>query len=233
VNITLTGSDPDGDPLTFGVDTLPHFGILSGTPPDLIYTPNPDYNGQDSFTYHANDGQLDSPIGTVSITITPVNDAPVADPLSLTNNEDTALPIVLSGSDVEGSPLTFTILTGPTNGTLSGTAPNVTYLPATNYFGPDAFTFKVNDGTNDSVPALVQITNLPVHDPPIVDAGPDQLIILPTNSVALSGTVIYDNFPGTVDTVEWTKESGPGTVTFGDVSNEVTSATFSQSGIYV
>ena len=82
--------------------------------------------------------------------MTPVNDAPVAVAQSVTTAEDTALPITLAGTDVEGGALTYAIVTAPANGTLSGTAPNLTYTPAANYNGADSFTFKVNDGTVDS-----------------------------------------------------------------------------------
>ncbi len=69
VAITLTGSDADGDPLTFAVAGGPSSGVLSGTAPNLTYTPNSGYSGADSFTYTANDGVVDSAPATVSITV--------------------------------------------------------------------------------------------------------------------------------------------------------------------
>ena len=75
-----------------------------------------------------------------------VNQAPTANPQTVNLSENTAQPITLTGLDPNGYPLTYVVLSGPTNGTLSGSAPNLTYLPATNYAGTDAFTFKVNDG---------------------------------------------------------------------------------------
>jgi hypothetical protein len=71
VNITLSAVDADGDPLTYSVAASPTHGVLSGTPPDLIYTPDSDYNGSDTFTYKANDGQADSNIATVTIIVEP------------------------------------------------------------------------------------------------------------------------------------------------------------------
>jgi hypothetical protein len=230
--ISLTGTDSDNDLLAFVVVTLPNHGTLSGTPPQIVYTPAADFNGGDNFTFKVNDGQLDSSNAVVDITIRPINDPPVADVLTVTNFEDTVFPILLSGSDVEGSPLTYTIVNSPTNGTLSGTAPNLTYHPTANYFGVDQFTFKVNDGTDDSTVAAVDIVLLPADDAPLVNAGPDQLIVLPTNSVSLAGSVTYDFFPDAVDTVQWSKASGPGTVTFSDAANETTTASFSSSGVY-
>src|SRR5207244_837824 len=125
------------------------------------------FNGPDSFTYRANDGSLDSNIATVSITVTAVNDAPVASDQTVATNEDTAKAITLGATDVEGSPLTYAIVTGPAHGTLSGTAPAVTYTPAANYNGADSFTFKANDGSLDSNVATVSITVTAVNDAPV------------------------------------------------------------------
>ena len=117
---------------------------LSGTEPNLTYTPNLNYNGSDSFTFVANDGTVNSVLATVSIIVTPVNDIPVADNQNVTVTEDIAKDITLTASDADGDPLTFTIVSSPANGTLSGTAPNVTYTPNLDYNGSDSFTFKVN-----------------------------------------------------------------------------------------
>ena len=168
--ITLTGTDPDNDPLTFIVVTNPSHGALSGTAPNLTYTPAANYNGADSFTFKVNDGSGDSNIATVSITVNPVNDAPIANGQSVTTNEDTPNAITLTGSDVDGDTLTFSIVSGPAHGTLSGAPPNVTYTPASNYHGSDSFTFKANDGTTDSNIATVSITVNSVNDAPIANA---------------------------------------------------------------
>src|SRR5207247_7636243 len=119
---------------------------LNGPPRNLIYTPAANHSGPDSFTFTANDGSLDSNIATLSITINAVYDPPVASNQAVVTDEDTAKAITLGASDVEGSALTYTIGTGPTHGTLTGTAPNLIYTPAANYNGPDSFTFTANDG---------------------------------------------------------------------------------------
>ena len=165
--IVLTGADPDNDPLTFTVITVPAHGTLSGVAPNLVYTPAADFSGGDSFTYKVSDGKVDSAAATVSLTVVPVNDAPVAKASTRTVPEDTPRSFTLTGTDAENDPLTFAIVTPPLHGALSGALPAVTYTPASNYFGPDSFTFKVNDGQADSAPAKVSITVTPVNDAPV------------------------------------------------------------------
>ena len=156
--ITLTATDGDGDALSYIIVGQPSQGTLSGTAPVVIYTPAANYHGSDSFTFKANDTKSDSNIATVSITVTPVNDGPVADDQAVTTSEDTAIDIKLVASDVEGDALTYSVITPPAQGTLSGSAPDLTYTPDSGYAGVDSFTYKANDGTLDSNIATVSIT---------------------------------------------------------------------------
>src|SRR5205807_667785 len=154
--IVLTATDADGDTLTFSLVAGPLHGALSGVAPNVTYTPAANYNGPDSFTFKANDGTVDSNeatvrlpgtagnVATVTLTVTPVNDGPVATAQSVTTNQDTAKAMTLTATDVDGDTLTYAVVTAPTHGTLSGVAPNLTYTPAAGYNGPDSFTFKAN-----------------------------------------------------------------------------------------
>ncbi|PIF04622.1 MAG: hypothetical protein CSA86_01185, partial [Arcobacter sp.] len=140
--INLDGSDADDDPLTYTIVANPTHGTLNGTAPNLTYTPNTDYIGSDSFTFKVNDGKLDSNIATVTITVNEdgvvvVNTKPVANNQTVSVDENTPKAIILSGSDADGDSLTYSIVTNPTHGTLSGTAPNLIYTPNTNYSGND------------------------------------------------------------------------------------------------
>ncbi len=158
--ITLTGSDSDGDALTYIVVTQPAHGTLSGTAPSVSYTATASYTGSDSFTFKVNDGKQDSPAATVTITVNApaVNHAPIANAQTISAMTGQSAGITLTGSDPDGNSLTYAVVTQPANGTLSGTAPNVTYTAAASYSGPESFTFKVNDGNLDSSPATVSIT---------------------------------------------------------------------------
>jgi uncharacterized repeat protein (TIGR01451 family) len=109
----------------------------------------------------------------------PANTPPVADDQTVTTREDVSGPIVLTATDAENDPLTFTIVTGPANGSLSGAAPNITYTPKPGYYGSDSFTFRTNDGKADSNVATVRLTVTPVRADvtiAIVDA-PDPVVV--------------------------------------------------------
>src|SRR5206468_61155 len=128
--ITLNATDVEGSPLTYTIVTPPAHGTLTGLAPSLTYTPAANYSGLDQFAYKANDGSLDSNVATVTIAVTAANDGGVASDPAVTTNEDTAKAITLAATDAEGSALTFTIVAPPAHGTLSGTAPALTYTPA-------------------------------------------------------------------------------------------------------
>ena len=166
VVVNLSGSDGDGDALTFTLVDAPAHGTISGSAPNVTYTPDPNYHGADSFTYQANDGSANSAVATVSLTVNPVNDTPVADDGDKTTLEDVPTSLVLSGSDIDGDTLSFVIVAAPSNGTLSGTAPNLTYTPEENFSGSDSFTYRVNDGSANSPIATFALTVVEVDDTP-------------------------------------------------------------------
>lgn len=153
--ITLDANDTD--PLTYSVATQPQNGSLSGTAPSLVYTPDANFNGTDSFTFTANDGTTNSVPGTVTLEVAPINDAPVADEISRATVESMPILVTLSGSDVESDPLTFEIVAQPSNGSLTGTPPDLTYTPDPGFVGDESFTFVANDGELDSDAATATI----------------------------------------------------------------------------
>jgi len=165
--ITLGGFDAEGTVLTYTVVRPPTKGTLSGTAPNLTYTPAANVSGADNFTFKVSDGTLESGPGTVSITVASVNDAPVASNQSAAGSEDEALAIVLNAADVDGNTLTYTVLTAPTKGELFGTAPNLIYVPNPEVSGTDSFTYKVSDGTLESTVVTVSITVASVNDAPV------------------------------------------------------------------
>jgi hypothetical protein len=157
--IVLTGTDVDGDPLTFTIVSPPTRGVLIGTAPNVTYGPAPNYNGPDSFTFRVNDGLANSAVGTVSLTVTPVNDAPVAQTGSFTTRPVTPYSGFVVATDVDGNPLTYSITTSPTKGTLTLNPATgaFTYTPLAGRTGADFFRFRATDGTLNSASTRVNI----------------------------------------------------------------------------
>lgn len=161
--ITLMGVDPDLPALsfTYSVTTNPTHGSLSGfnaSTGTVTYTPTAGYHGADSFTFTANNGTNTSSTATVTISV--AAGTPTANAQSVTTSQGTAAAITLAGSDpdVPALPLTYSVVSDPAHGTLSGTAPNLTYTPAAGYYGADSFTFTVSNGVNTSAQATVSLT---------------------------------------------------------------------------
>lgn len=234
VTITLAGSDADGDALTFAIATGPSSGSLgtitqlTPTTASVTYTPNTNSNADDSFTFTVNDGQATSTAATVTIDVVPVDDPPVADPVATSTNEDTAVDITLSGSDVEGGALTFSIVMGPTSGSLGSitqltpTTARVTYTPNSNSTADDSFTYRVTAGGVDSSPATVTIDVIPVSDPPIAvddtDSTPQDQPLVRAGSVYTANDLDIDGPSLTVTAVgspiNGTVGLSNGTITF-------------------
>ena len=156
--ITLTATDAESNSLTYAVVTSPIHGMLSGTPPNVTYTPATNYYGSDSFIFQASDGSLTSTPAMVSITVTPVNDPPVSSAQSLTATDGNPLFITLNATDAETNAVTYNLVSQPVNGHLLGTPPSLTYVPVRGLRGSDSFMFNANDGTATGNTATVSIT---------------------------------------------------------------------------
>lgn len=202
ISIRLTGSDPEAAELNYTIIRPPTRGVLHGTAPDLTYTPNLNETGMDTFTFRVGDGVVESTEMEVAIEIRPMNDAPVAEGVVVTTEEDRAVGVRLSGRDVEGSPLAHVIVAIPNHGVLSGVPPELTYTPNPDATGTDSFTFKVNDGVADSPEATVTIEIAPVNDVPVA-----RMTLTPQSgeaplSVAFDGSGSSD-VDGTISGVVW------------------------------
>ncbi len=165
VAITLAGSDVDGDALTFALVTPPAHGVLDGIAPDLIYTPHPDFHGDDAFTFTVNDGTADPTTARISITVAAVNDLPLAAAQAITTSEEMTVAITLTPSDADGDALTYLVGT-LRRGTLAGNAPHLIYTPAADFAGTDLFTYTVNDGNDSALTVPITLTVMPIDDAP-------------------------------------------------------------------
>jgi large repetitive protein len=183
-------TDLEGDELTFTIIRAPDHGSLGafGTAPYTVnYFPSPDFYGTDSFDLQANDGTAIGNVFTITVQVSPVDDEPVALAQTLSVQEDTSLPITLSVTDIDGGPLTWQIVSPALNGTLSGTPPNLTYTPDSNFTGEDRVVFAVGTEGTPTSEATVNIQVLPVNDAPIAIPGSSTTPYNTPVSITLSG----------------------------------------------
>ena len=109
-----SGSDIEGDSLTFSISEQPENGTISISGLIFTYEPNDDFNGEDSFTYVANDGFEISEPALVELNISAVNDAPIFSDLDdITLDEDSNIDVFLSASEIDGDLISFSIVFYP------------------------------------------------------------------------------------------------------------------------
>ena len=163
-------TDPEGSALTAVLVSGPSDGTLTlNADGSFTYTPNANFFGSDSFTYKANDGELDSNVATVTLTIIPVNDPPVCPNGAGSTPEGSAFSSSVTCADVEGDALTYSVVSGPSSGSLAFNPDGTfTFTPAFSFTGTVSFTYKANDGADDSNVATFTITVTDVVPPPPV-----------------------------------------------------------------
>jgi hypothetical protein len=184
IDVLANDTDPDGGTKNIASKTDPAHGTvaITGGGNGLTYQPAADYCGADSFTYTLNGGST----ATVSVTVTCTDDPPVAVNDSRTVSEDaspTATDVLANDTDIDGGSKLVISLTQPAHGAaaITGGGTELTYAPAANYCGSDAFTYTLNGGST----ATVSITVTCVDDPPI--------------AINDSDTVIEDSGPNAID----------------------------------
>jgi len=145
------------------VETPTNGGLLINPDGTFTYTPALDFNGPVTFTYVANDGMLNSNLAMVTITVLPVNSAPIAGSDVYTTTSEAALLISAPGVlendyDPESDALTAALVRDVTHGTLVlGSDGSLTYTPENGFSGIDGFTYQTSDGSSLSGEAGVTI----------------------------------------------------------------------------
>ena len=166
---TLLGNDTDADGDTLSISAVSSSsargGSITFSGGIITYTPALNFNGTDTFTYTVDDGNGGSDVATVTITVIPVNDDPVANDDTVVATQNTPLNIITStllanDSDVDGDTLTITNVSGVSTrgGSLTLTNGVITYTPPVGFIGTDSFTYEVNDGNGATDTATVRIT---------------------------------------------------------------------------
>ena len=177
-SIVIAGRDENADQLTFSVITGPSHGRLSGTAPELTYSPDANFNGSDSFSFKVNDGEADSEVAAVSIKVSPVNDSPKANDDTVKAQEDAPIAtvkVLANDTDPEGDKLMVINATQGTNGSVTiGTDSTLAYTPDRNFSGTDSFTYQLSDGKGGTDTAAVNVTIGPVNDAPSITSKPSE-----------------------------------------------------------
>lgn len=144
--LILSGSDPDGDSIAFEVVNPPLHGQLSGTAPDLLYLPDPDYLGPDRFEFRVTDGFATSEPVVFSLQVARQNRVPKANDQTVITYQHQSKSFSINGSDPDGDALKVVILKGPRHGMIYGSGTNFTYVPKGSILGVDTLTYKLWDG---------------------------------------------------------------------------------------
>jgi large repetitive protein len=175
IDVLANDSDADGDALAIAAVSTPHHGTATFTATQITYTPGPDYNGDDSFTYVVGDGRGGSATASVGVAIAPVNDAPVAVADSIATPEDTPLAIaaatlLANDADVDGDSLAITAVGAAQRGMVSLSGATIAYTPPVGGTGTDSFAYTVSDGHGGTATATVTVAIAAVAHAPIAVA---------------------------------------------------------------
>lgn len=194
--VLLNDTGGGGGTLTARLIEGPADGTLTlNADGSFIYVPGVNFNGSDSFSYRASDGVGESRIALASITVTPVNDAPVAVDGTLVTEPERPQTGVLIASDVDSPTLTFGIVSNGSKGTASlvdAATGAYQYVPNPGATGADTFTFRATDGALDSNTATVRVT---------ID-GQTVTVVAPNGGETF--------LAGTVQEIRWTYSGNPG-----------------------
>ncbi|HEY3379229.1 MAG TPA: Ig-like domain-containing protein, partial [Armatimonadota bacterium] len=217
--ITLTGSDPDGDKLTYVIVSKPLHGKFTASGTKVTYTATVGYSGPDSFTFKVSDGKLYSDMATVTINVQHVNHAPTAVSQTVTTAEDVAKVIALTSvKDIDSADtLTLNVVKAPAHGSLTSYVGGaVIYTPNLHYAGRDSFSYTVSDNGDPSLTSpvvTVTITVTPVNDAPTATSQDESVM----RNVAKVITLNVSDPDNTALTVTPVIKPSHGTVTFSGV----------------
>ena len=160
IDVLGNDTDVDGDTLTVTAASSPNGDVVINGDGTLTFTPAPNYNGPAEITYTVSDGNGGEDTGSVDVTVTPVNDDPVANDDTATTDFETAVVIDVLGNDtdVDGDTLTVASATSPDGDVVINGDGTLTFTPAAGFEGDATITYTVSDGNGGSDDAVVTVT---------------------------------------------------------------------------
>jgi len=169
LNVLSNDADPDGDTISITGVTQGANGTVGFNASSISYTPKANFYGADSFSYTISDGKGGTDSATVSVTVTNVNDAPIANADSATvaqNSTNNSIDVLANDSDLDGDSMTLQSVTQAAHGTVSIAANKASYTPVSGFSGLDSFEYTVSDGKGGSATATVSIAVTSVNGAP-------------------------------------------------------------------
>gem|GEM_PF-1400175 len=234
VNGAVTGTDADGDTITYAQGTGPTNGnVTVNTDGTFAYTPTANFNGADSFTVTGSDSNGGTATSTVTVNVAAVNDAPVLSNVTVAGTEDQVVNGAVTGTDADGDTITYAQGIGPTNGNVTvNTDGTFAYTPSANFNGADSFTVTGSDGNGGTATSTVTVNVAAVNDTPVAGGTFSE-------SVFKGGTIIFANTHLNATDIDTTNSSLTYTITAVPASGTVklnganlgVSGTFTQADV--
>ncbi|MDA0789158.1 MAG: Ig-like domain-containing protein [Proteobacteria bacterium] len=193
IDVLSNDADPDGDSLAVTAVVAGHGAVSLTESGALRYTPDPDYFGTDTITYTVDDGQGGTATSVVNVTVTPVNDPPIAvDDLVtvIEDSSDNSIDVLVNDSDADGDSLEVTAASVD-HGVVAVGVDGLVYTPNPDYSGPDTITYTVTDGRGGLDTAQVSITVVPVNDGPV--ANDDAVNTIEDTAIVISDLALLSN----------------------------------------
>jgi parallel beta-helix repeat protein len=197
VDVLANDSDPDGDAVTIEQVEAPTHGsaVINGAG-SITYTPAPNYNGPDSFTYTGRDPGGATDTAAVSVEVNPVNDAPSAanDAETVPAAKTSTFDVLGNDTDIDGNDIDVASVTAPAHGSAAVDPSGlVTYTPASGYEGPDTFNYTLSDGAGGSATGRVdlKVDAVPVARISASPASGSAPLTVTANASASTDTALY------------------------------------------
>ncbi len=186
IPVLANDTDPDGDPLTVTEASSPDGEVTINPDGTITFEPNPDFNGPTTITYTVSDPDGVEDTATVDVTVTPADDAPVANDDTAETDEDTpvTIPVLANDTDPDGELLTVTEATSPDGDVTINPDGTITFEPNPDFNGPTTISYTVADPDGNESTGTVDVTVVPVNDAPeaVDDAAEtpfDTAIVIP------------------------------------------------------